>query len=102
MLFRLNDWFKQEFLFPAIKEQKKIADCFSSLDKLITAENQKLEAYKAHKKGLMQKLFPTEGETVPELRFSEFWDAGEWEVKPLGEAGKNLDSKRVPITEIDR
>lgn len=102
MLFRLNDWFKQEFLFPAIKEQQKIADCLSSLDKLITAETQKLEAYKAHKKGLMQKLFPAEGETVPEWRFPEFRGKGDWELKALGKIGENLDSKRVPITAKER
>ena len=39
-------------------EQQKIADCLSSIDELITAQTQKIEAYKAHKKGLMQQLFP--------------------------------------------
>jgi type I restriction enzyme S subunit len=53
-------------------EQQKIADCLSSLDDLITAENQKLETLKAHKKGLMQNLFPAEGETAPNIRFPEF------------------------------
>lgn len=68
---------------PSLHEQQKIADCLSSLDELITAETQKLEAYKDHKKWLMQQLFPAEGETVPGLRFPEFRDAGEWEVKKL-------------------
>lgn len=67
------------------KEQQKIADCLSSLDELITAQNQQLEALKAHKKGLMQQLFPAEGETVPQLRFGEFRDSGEWEEDALGE-----------------
>lgn len=61
-------------------EQQKIADCLSSLDDLISAEDIKLEALKAHKKGLMQKLFPAEGKTVPEWRFPEFRDSDEWEV----------------------
>ncbi len=64
---------------PKPPEQQKIADCLTSLDELITAEVGKLEAYKAHKKGLMQKLFPAEGETVPEWRFPEFRGKGEWE-----------------------
>ena len=51
------------------KEQQKIAACLSSLDDLIAAQNQKLDALKTHKKGLMQQLFPREGETVPRLRF---------------------------------
>jgi type I restriction enzyme S subunit len=70
------------------KEQQKIAYCLSSLDELITAENQKLEALKAHKKGLMQQLFPAEGKKVPELRFAEFKESGEWEEKALGKLGE--------------
>ncbi len=69
---------------PAIPEQQCITACLSSLDDLITAEAKKLDALKAHKKGLMQELFPREGETVPRLRFPEFMDAGEWEEKRLG------------------
>ena len=41
------------------EEQQKIADCLASLDDLITAQTQKLDAIKAHKKGMMQQLFPT-------------------------------------------
>jgi|SRR5690554_177103 len=61
------------------EEQHKIADCLASLDDLITAETRKLDALKTHKKGLMQHLFPREGEAVPRLRFPEFRDAGEWQ-----------------------
>lgn len=71
---------------PCIKEQQKIADCLSSLDDLITAENKKLDALKTHKKGLMQQLFPAEGETVPRLRFPEF--SGDWEERKLGEVAR--------------
>lgn len=42
-----------------LAEQQKIADCLSSLDELIAAEGRKLEALRAHKKGLMQQLFPS-------------------------------------------
>ena len=66
------------------EEQQKIADCLSSLDELITAETQKLDALKTHKKGLMQQLFPCEGETVPRLRFLEFRGSGEWVAYSLG------------------
>ena len=62
-----------------LEEQQKIADCLSSLDDLISAQNQKLEALKTYKKGMMQQLFPAEGETVPQLRFPEFKDSGDWE-----------------------
>ena len=69
----------------SISEQKKIANCLSSLDELIGAENQKLDALKAHKKGLMQQLFPREGESIPRLRFPEFKNALEWERIKLGD-----------------
>ncbi|MGB3227095.1 MAG: restriction endonuclease subunit S [Saprospiraceae bacterium] len=70
-------------LLPHPKEQQKIADCLSSLDELIFAENQILDALKVHKKGLMQQLFPSDGETVPKLRFEEFKDSGEWEYSKI-------------------
>jgi type I restriction enzyme S subunit len=83
MLFKLKDWLKEEFLFPLLQEQQKIADCLASIDELITLEAQQLDTLKTHKKGLMQQLFPAEGETLPKLRFPEFRDAGEWEEKRL-------------------
>jgi type I restriction enzyme S subunit len=43
---------------PSLPEQQKIADCLSSLDDLITAQTQKIDTLKTHKKGLMQQLFP--------------------------------------------
>jgi len=70
---------------PLLPEQQKIADCLSSLDEVIAGERQKLEQLNAHKKGLLQNLFPQEGETVPKLRFPEFKDSGEWVEKKLGE-----------------
>lgn len=79
---KLSTW---ETLIPSLAEQQKIAECLSTLDELIGAESQKLDALKAHKKGLMQQLFPREGETLPRLRFPEFQDAPEWEEFALGE-----------------
>jgi type I restriction enzyme S subunit len=71
-----NDVHSFKVLVPlSIMEQQKIADCLSSLDDLITAESRKLELLKTHKKGLMQQLFPAEGEKEPKLRFREFRDA---------------------------
>ena len=49
----------------------------------MAAQARKVDALKTHKKGLMQQLFPREGETQPRLRFPEFQNAGEWEVQPL-------------------
>ena len=82
------------------KEQQKIAACLASLDELITMEAQKLDTLKTHKKGLMQQLFPAEGETLPKLRFPEFRDAGEWEEKHLKlvchmQAGKFVSASEI-------
>lgn len=76
---------------PDNKEQQKIADCLSFLDDLIAAEDKKLSALRAHKKGLMQKLFPAEGKTLPEWRFPEFRDNGEWEERKLSQVTSYVD-----------
>ncbi|WP_088340076.1 restriction endonuclease subunit S [Robiginitalea sediminis] len=64
---------------PSPSEQQKIVSCLSSLDELIAAHNDKLDALKDHKRGLLQNLFPQEGETFPKVRFPEFENDGEWE-----------------------
>ena len=74
--------------FPKPPEQQKIADCLSSVDELIAAQARKLDALKTHKKGLMQQIFPREGETQPRLRFPEFQNAEEWEPKSIGQLGE--------------
>lgn len=63
-------------------EQQKIADCLSSLDELIAAQGRKVEALKTYKRGLMQQLFPREGEPLPLLRFL---DGGDWTEADLPE-----------------
>jgi type I restriction enzyme S subunit len=81
--------------FPEKPEQKRIADCLTSLNALIAAQSEKLDVLKTHKKGLMQQLFPREGETVPRLRFPEFRDAGKWREKKLGDVGSVRMCKRI-------
>jgi type I restriction enzyme S subunit len=67
---------------PEADEQEKITDCLTSLDKVIAAQTWKVSALKKYRRGLMQQLFPREGETLPRLRFPEFRDEPEWkEVK---------------------
>lgn len=83
-------------LLPTLSEQQKIANCLSSLDERITVETQKLDALKAHKKGLLQQLFPAEGETVPRLRFPEFREAGDWEEKRLGKLFSERQENNFP------
>lgn len=77
------------------KEQQKIADCLSSIEDLITAHSQKLDALKTHKKGLMQQLFPAEGETVPKLRFKGF--SGDWGEISLGTCVEKVGSGTTPL-----
>jgi type I restriction enzyme S subunit len=72
----------------SVAEQQKIAECLSSVDELMAAQARKVGALKSHKKGLMQQLFPREGETQPRLRFPEFQNAGEWEDKSIGDFGQ--------------
>jgi type I restriction enzyme S subunit len=73
-------------------EQQKIASCLSTLDELIGAQGRKVAALRTHKKGLMQQLFPCEGETQPRLRFPEFQDAGDWEEMNLADLAESISS----------
>jgi len=85
-------FFGVEIPTPTWAEQQKIADCLSSLDELIAAQARKVDGLKAHKKGLMQQLFPREGETQPRLRFPEFQNAGEWS------EGKLINLSNEPLS----
>jgi type I restriction enzyme, S subunit len=101
-----NDIARLQLALPSLPEQQQIAECLSTLDELMAAESQKLDALKAHKKGLMQQLFPREGETLPRLRFPEFQDAPEWEKREVGEIftvtrGQVLAMPRVSETMSD-
>lgn len=64
-------------------EQRKIAACLTSLDEWIAAQGRRLKALRAHKKGLMQELFPRAGETSPRLRFPQFRNGLEWKSSPF-------------------
>ena len=98
----VDNFMKMPLPYASPEEQQKIADCLSSIDDLIDAESRKLKALEKYKKGLMQKLFPAEGKTLPEWRFPEFRGKSEWRIKPLGKICTNYDSRRIPITEKDR
>ena len=64
-------------------EQSSIGECFESVDNLITLHQRKYDALKSMKKTLLSKMFPKNGEDVPEIRFKGFTDA--WEQRKLGE-----------------
>lgn len=85
-----------------IDEIKNISTFFNQLDSLIALHQRKLEHLKEQKKGLLQKMFPKNGEVVPEVRFPGFTD--DWEQRKLGEVAtrvtrknKNLEST-LPLT----
>ena len=88
-----KDFSQFKFPTPPLKEQQKIADFFSLVDELIDNEKIKLENLKEYKKGLLQNLFPKENQKVPDLRFPEFKNSGEWEEKKLGDI---LVESRIP------
>lgn len=75
---------------PTLSEQQKIADCMESVDALIAAQLRKVEALRAHKKGLMQQLFPQESESQPRLRFPEF--QREWAERQLQDLCTSISS----------
>ncbi|WP_155737188.1 restriction endonuclease subunit S, partial [Lacticaseibacillus rhamnosus] len=74
-----------ELFVPKIDEQRQIGQLFKQLDRLLTLHQRKLELLKRLKQGYLQKLFPQNGENVPELRFKGYSDA--WEKRKLKELG---------------
>ena len=82
------------------EEQQKIGSFFKELDDTIALHQRRLDHIKELKKGLLQKMFPKEGETVPEIRFPEFTNA--WELRKLSDIADRFDNLRVPITASDR
>ena len=72
-------------------EQQNVGELFESLDKLIAANQRKLDLLKEQKKGYLQKMFPKNGAKVPELRFAGFDD--DWEQRKLGDLLKEFSIK---------
>ena len=78
------DFFETELMLPSnIVEQRKIGAYFKQLDHLITLHQRKLEKLKLVKKSMLEKMFPKNGSSVPEIRFNGFTD--DWEQRKLGE-----------------
>lgn len=81
---------------PKPAEQRKIAECLSSVDEVLAAQARKLDGLKAHKKALIQQLFPRAGETQPRLRFPEFQNAAEWKSQTLADVAR-ISSGTTPL-----
>ena len=83
-------------LLPDIKEQEHIADFFRNLDHLITLHQRKFDKLQVLKKAMLEKMFPKNGSSVPEIRFKGFTDA--WEQRKLGEVVKEV-TRNDPTSE---
>ena len=90
---RNGEFLNIDIPLPSYEEQMKIGEHFKTLDHLITLHQRKLEKIKELKKGMLQKMFPKNGEKVPEIRFKGFTD--DWEQRKLGEIADLTSSKRV-------
>ena len=82
-------------------EQQKIADFLGSLGDLIAAEDRKLAALRQHKWGLLESLFPQEGNAQPAVRFSQYRDAEAWNVTRLGDIADYENGKAYEKDIVD-
>ncbi len=79
--------------FPSRSEQKKIVELFNLIEKKILVQKKLVKALKLYKRGLLSKLFPQKGESVPHYRFTGFMDA--WEQRKFGEITELKSASRV-------
>ena len=97
---------------PSLDEQRQIGSFFSNLDNLITLHQRKYDKLVIFKKSMLEKMFPKDGESVPEIRFAGFTDP--WEQRKLGDVASSFDyglnaaateydgqNKYLRITDID-
>ncbi|ELF5324879.1 restriction modification system, specificity subunit [Vibrio cholerae] len=77
LVFDVSDWKNRSITIPDVTEQNSITDYFQKLDNLINQHQQKHEKLTNIKKSMLEKMFPKQGETIPEIRFKGF--SGEWD-----------------------
>nr|WP_242669197.1 restriction endonuclease subunit S [Bifidobacterium longum] len=89
-----------ETTVPSKAEQQAIGSFFSRLDSLITLHQRKYDKLVIFKKSMLEKMFPKDGESVPEIRFAGFTDP--WEQRKLGEIADKVTEKNLDgnITEV--
>ena len=97
--FSIKDdvFFQMPIPVPHIEEQRKIGLFLTQLDHLITLHQRKYDKLQVLKKAMLEKMFPKNGSSVPEIRFKGFTDA--WEQRKLGEIVEIKDSARIPNNE---
>ena len=98
----ISTFTKFDILLPkSVDEQELIGEYFKLLDKLITLHQRKLDRLKNIKKSMLDKMFPKNGEVVPEIRFKGFTDA--WEQRKLSEVlSSYTDPVEIPRTGYER
>ena len=84
-----------QLYMPSLEEQEKIASFLDGLDTLITLHQRKCDETKRLKKYMLQKMFPQNGEKVPEIRFSGFTD--DWEQRKVQDVADRFDNLRIPV-----
>lgn len=95
------DFFETKLMIPQdIEEQKKIGKYFEELERLITLHQRKCEETKILKKYMLQKMFPQNGQKVPEIRFKGFTE--DWEQRKLGDVLERRIEQRQQSEEYPR
>ena len=85
-----KDFLNEEIAVPSLEEQRQIGGFFDRLDSLITLHQRKYDKLVIFKKSMLEKMFPKDGESVPEIRFAGFTDP--WEQRKLGELSSEFQS----------
>ena len=83
LLFKTDDWMRRSLAMPSLEEQARIASILTMQDQIIELEQQKIEEIKKTKRFFLEKMFPKEGQAVPEIRFKGF--TAPWEQRKLGD-----------------
>ena len=87
---------KMEFKVPCLDEQKKIGEYFEKLDRLITLHQRKFEKLTNVKKSMLEKMFPQNGSSYPEIRFKGFTDP--WEQRKVSDLAEKTYGGGTPTT----
>ncbi|MGJ9458459.1 restriction endonuclease subunit S [Oceanobacillus sp. CF4.6] len=94
-----SDLKEAKILFPTKIEQEKIGNFFKELDVIIAIQEQELDTLKQTKQGFLQKMFPKEGESVPEIRFPGF--SGDWQQHLVENFSEETLGGGTPKTSIE-
>ena len=88
-----------DIALPKVKEQMAISAYFDRLDHLITLHQRKYDKLQVLKKAMLEKMFPKNGSSVPEIRFKGFTDA--WEQRKLSEIAGKVTEKNTGLQYVE-